>query len=426
MTETLRGMRDVCRPIPFMGVIRVVHEASKLGFRNGHPDWCNLGQGQPEIGDIAGAPPRDHKLSVSHQDCAYGPVEGIDELREAVAAHYNRLFRKGKASQYRKENVAIASGGRLILSRLLATLGNLKLGHLVPDYTAYEDLIDYHLHRFEPVTLTVGAEDAFMLTPRALEHQIEAHGLDALLFSNPCNPTGAVVAGKTLADYVETARRQACWLLLDEFYSHFIYDDEGGAGDGPVSAASYVNDVDRDPVVIVDGLTKGFRYPGWRLGWILGPPELVSAVARAASAIDGGPSTIVQRLTVPILQPDRADQETAAVRSVFARKRKLMLERLLAMGIDVPAPGKGTFYLWVRLAKLPAPLNDADTFFRAALEQRVMTVPGYYFDVNPGQRRAETLIDHSWMRLSYGPKEENLLLGLDRLERIIRGSGDRA
>jgi aspartate/methionine/tyrosine aminotransferase len=418
-------IRPINRPVPFMGVIRVVHEAAKLGFRNGHPDWCNLGQGQPEIGDIAGAPLRNHVLSVSHQDCAYGPVEGIDELREAVAEHYNRLFRRGKASQYRKENVAIASGGRLILSRLIATLGDVRLGHLVPDYTAYEDLIDYHRHRFTPVTLSAGVEDRFVLAPQSLQRHIETQRLDALLFSNPCNPTGATVAGETLSDYVSIARRKSCWLLLDEFYSHFVYDDDGGAASGPVSAAAFVDDVDRDPVVIVDGLTKGFRYPGLRLGWMVGPPDFVGAVARAASAIDGGPSTVTQRLAVSILEPERADQETTAVRRVFSRKRHVMLERLSAMGIDVPVAGNGTFYLWANLSKLPAPLNHADKFFRAALEQRVMTVPGYFFDVNPGRERAEKLIDPSWMRLSYGPPESNLILGLDRLEGMICRSEDR-
>src|SRR6185503_17615393 len=80
------------RDVPYMGVIWVVHEASKLGFVNGHPDWCNLGQGQPEVGPMEGAPPRIETVTLQPADHAYGPLGGLDELREAVAGHVNRLF----------------------------------------------------------------------------------------------------------------------------------------------------------------------------------------------------------------------------------------------------------------------------------------------------------------------------------------------
>ena len=111
-----------------MGVIHVVAEAMKLGFVNGHPDWCNLGQGQPEVGEIEGAPQRLATFTVEPSDHAYGPVNGTLELRSPIARHYNRLYRSGKRSQYTADNVAIASGGRLVLTRLFAALGPVRLG----------------------------------------------------------------------------------------------------------------------------------------------------------------------------------------------------------------------------------------------------------------------------------------------------------
>src|ERR1041384_8166091 len=96
--------------VAFMGVIRVNNEAGKVGYRMGDPEWCNLGQGQPEVGEMAGAPARYSTIEIAPSDHAYGPVEGVPELREAVAAHYNRLYRRGK-SQYSAENVAVAAGG---------------------------------------------------------------------------------------------------------------------------------------------------------------------------------------------------------------------------------------------------------------------------------------------------------------------------
>ncbi len=81
------------REVPYMGVIWVVAEAMKLGFYNGHPDWANLGQGQPEIGEMEGAPPRINSFKIEPQDHAYGHLGGSQELRQKIADHYNRLYR---------------------------------------------------------------------------------------------------------------------------------------------------------------------------------------------------------------------------------------------------------------------------------------------------------------------------------------------
>ena len=141
------------RQVPYMGVIHVVAEAVKLGFSNGHPDWCNLGQGQPEVGEMAGAPPRILKCELDPSDCAYGPLEGTDELRQAIADYANRLYRQGCSSQYGPKNVAVASGGRLALTRLMAALKAGSVGYQLPDYTAYEDMLATHASRLNPIPI---------------------------------------------------------------------------------------------------------------------------------------------------------------------------------------------------------------------------------------------------------------------------------
>lgn len=417
MTSTTND--QVFREVPYMGVIHVVHEAAKRGFRNLHPDWCNLGQGQPEVGEMRGAPPRLGSLEIDPADLAYGPVGGIDDLRQAVADHYNRLYRQGKKSQYRKENVAIAAGGRLALSRLIAVLGPCRLGHIVPDYTAYEDLLEYHQHRVDPVVIETAPETGFHMSPQALSEVVKRKELQALLFSNPCNPTGNVVQGSDLAAYLQLAREQNVWMLLDEFYSHFVYTKTGGPASAGVSGAEFVEDCDEDPVVLIDGLTKNFRYPGLRVGWVVGPSEVVERIARSASAIDGGPPAVIQRAAIEVLEPARADQELTAVREVFSQKRALMIRELEQMGVQVAQSGLGTFYLWGSVRNLPSPLNDADAFFLAGLDQKVMTVPGRFFDVNPGKRRVSRNIDPTWVRFSFGPPLDNMKLGLSRLARMV-------
>jgi len=407
------------RPIPYMGVIYVVAEAVKLGFRNGHPDWCNLGQGQPEVGEMEGAPPRFTDFRVEPEDHAYGPLEGLPELRTRIAEHYNRLYRKGKSSQYKAHNVAVAMGGRLALTRAMAALGPVNVGYQLPDYTAYEDMLDTHLARLSPIAVRTREEDGFALTPERFEQAVDEHDLSAFVLSNPCNPTGNVIQGRELQALVDVARKQDVTLLLDEFYSHFIYTRDGKPGAGPVSAAAYVEDVERDPVILFDGLTKSYRYPGWRVGWCVGPAAMMESLSRTASSIDGGPSRIAQRAALKVLEPERADQETHALRNVFAAKRNLLVSRLKRMGVTFAREPESTFYGWASLAALPAPWNDATTFFRRALDHKVMTVPGEFFDVNPGKRRRGPSPYRQWMRFSFGPPIDNLEMGLDRLERML-------
>lgn len=405
------------RQLPFMGVIRVNNEAWKLGWRMGDPNWSNLGQGQPEVGPMAGAPARYDRLDIDPGDHAYGPVEGVPELREAVAAHYNRLYRQGKASQYTAENVAVAAGGRLALSRIGATLEKMRLGYFTPDYTAYEDLMTT-FHRLEPVWIELTAKTKFRIAPDELDARVERDHLGALLISNPCNPTGVAIQGEELGAWVEMSRRRRCTLLMDEFYSHYIFRN-GTPGDGPVSAAAHVDDVNEDPVVIIDGLTKCFRYPGWRVGWVVAPKPIIQALTAAGSFLDGGPCRPMQRAAIAVLEPKRADQETGAVRQVFAKKQQVTVEKLKAMGVTFPAEPESTFYAWGCVEKLPAPINTGVGFMREGFKHRVMTVPGEYFDVNPHRTRPGMSPLAGYVRFSFGPPMDNLTAGLDRLGEMV-------
>ena len=407
------------RPVPKTGVIYVTSEATKLGFKTTDPDWCNLGQGMPETGDLPGAPPRVHGVTIAPDDQEYAPVAGLWELREAVADLYNRLYRTGLGSQYTAENVCISGGGRAALTRAAASLGSINLGHFIPDYTAYEELLDI-FKAFTSIPILLDGERGYSFTADDLRREVLGRGLSALLLSNPCNPTGNVVQGAELEHLVAGARERDLTLVLDEFYSHFVYTPDGKPGAGPVSAAAYVEDVERDPVLLVDGLTKSFRYPGWRVGWTLGPSAMIETMARTASSIDGGPSRVAQRAALAALEHAQADQETRALREVFARKRNLLVERLEAIGVRFARRPESTFYGWGTLEALPPPLDDAQTFFRRALERKVLTVPGEFFDVDPGKRRRGASPYRQWMRFSFGPPIENLTLGLDRLEQMTR------
>src|SRR6478752_10369922 len=104
------GSLTAFRSVPRTGVIYVTTEAMRRGFSASDPDWCNLGQGQPETGELPGSPKRVHDVRIALDDQEYAPVPGLWELREAIAVLYNRLYRKGMKSQYSAENVAVSGG----------------------------------------------------------------------------------------------------------------------------------------------------------------------------------------------------------------------------------------------------------------------------------------------------------------------------
>ena len=248
------------RPVPFTGVIYVMSEAAKRGYAPHHPDWANLGQGQPETGPLPGAPPRVSEVAISLDDLEYAPVNGTPELREAVAELYNTLYRRGMKSPYTAENVCICGGGRLSRTRTVAALGAINLGHFLPDYTAYEELLDI-FSAFTAIPILLDPSQGYRIGIEALERELER--------------------------WVALGRDTRCTLLFDEFYSHYVWSGTGEPH-GMLSAARYVKDVDRDPVVILDGFMKNWRYPGWRTTWVVGPRAVIEAVSSTGSFLDGG------------------------------------------------------------------------------------------------------------------------------------------
>jgi len=401
-----------------IGVIWVLNEATKLGFYNGNPEWANLGQGEPEIGEMKGAPSRIKEFIIEPDDDGYGPLNGMRALRKAIAENYNRLYRKGKASKYTSDNISIAMGGRLALTRIFSIITSARLGFKVPEYPAYEDLLNYQLERIIPVRIHTEKENNYSVLSVEFKKIIKKYTLDVFLFSNPCNPTGHVIKGEELKAYVKIAREQNCALIVDEMYSHFIYQN-GIPAVSPVSSAEFIEDVNSDQVLIVDGLTKSFRYPGWRLAWIVGPEHVIENLGRAASGIDGGPSTPVQRAAIQLLEPWRVDMETQALRKIFGRKQEMMLNALRENGMICSEDTKSTFYVWADISQLLAPLNNSDYFFKEALKYKVITVPGHLFDIHPGHEKKDTMFNQ-YIRFSFGPAEENLRMGLERITQLIK------
>jgi aspartate/methionine/tyrosine aminotransferase len=216
------------------------------------------------------------------------------------------------------------------------------------------------------------------------------------------------------------SRELDCALIFDEFYSHYIWRPDLVSQGAIETAARYVEDVDRDPVVILDGLTKNWRYPGWRVTWTVAPKKIIEGVQSAGSFLDGGGSRPLQRKAIELLSPTAAMAETKAIHNEFSKKRSRLLNGLRDLGFTVDLPPEGTFYVWASAQHLPESISDGMSFFRAALEKNVITVPGEFFDVDPGKRRggrASRFRRH--LRFSFGPAMPRLELALQRFKELI-------
>ncbi len=405
--------------IPKTGVIYVMEKATEMGFSYGNEEWSNLGQGAPETGEINNNKRHITHIEIDPVTSEYAPVAGTKELRQAVADLYNRRYRKGKQSQYSYENVAISAGGRVALSRLAASLGNIHLGHFLPDYTAYEEIFEV-FKGFIPIPIVLEADDEFRLSPCALKKEILGRGLGAVLLSNPANPTGQVLYGKRLAEVIDVAKQYNCSMIFDEFYSHYIYRDDLAHG-STVSAARHVDNVDTDSIIVIDGLTKNWRYPGLRLSWTLGPKEIISKISSVGSFLDGGASHAIQKAAIPLLTDEIANEETVIIQDCFREKRDFLLREMTALGIEIPCQPQGSFYLFANLSNLPEELRNGMDFLEACLKEKVICVPGRFFDVNPGKRRSHIKSRlTNFVRFSFGPSMEELERGVEKIKKIVK------
>lgn len=412
------------------GVIYATARAQRYGFHNENPEWANMGQGAPETGHLPGAPERDYHMNIADEMLEYAPTAGLTELREKVANYYNQLYRQEKESKYTYENVCVVPGGRAGLTRVMAALGSIQVGYFTPDYTAYQQALGLFM-RISPSPLLHRDCNEALMSSEEFNFEATGRGLGAMLLSNPANPTGQSLEGEELKKYVEIARKHSIALLMDEFYSHYYYDgdavdpQDGGVDDDSnwpktVSSALYVDDVNEDPVIIVNGLTKNWRCPGFRVCWIVAPKQIVNMLSSAGSFLDGGANAPLQKLSLPLMDMTFIRQDTWALQRHFKAKRDFLLRELAGLGITVKWEPTATFYIWADLSALPPPLDDCLVFLEECVKVNVIIVPGVFFDINPrNMRNLHKSKCINFVRFSYGPAMRNLEIGVKQIGKMI-------
>jgi aspartate/methionine/tyrosine aminotransferase len=156
------------------------------------------------------------------------------------------------------------------------------------------------------------------------------------------------------------------------------------------------------------------------MSWTLGPSRVIEAIASAGSFLDGGGSRPLQRAALEVLTAEHARAEADAIRKAFGAKRSRLIDGLRALGVRLEREPEGTFYVWGNLEALPQPLDTGDGLFRAALGEKVIVVPGAFFDVDPGQRRVgRSARFRHHARFSFGPSESVINTALGRLGDLV-------
>ena len=378
-------------------------DAKAKALKAAGEDVIGFGAGEPDF------PAPEHIVAAAEKACRnprfhhYTPTPGLPELREAVAEKTSRdIGVSVSASQ-----VLVTNGAKHAVANTFATL--IDPGDEVlltaPYWVTYPETIA--LANGVPVAIPTDESTGF----RATVDQLEAARTDrtkVLLFASPNNPTGAVYS----RDEVEAIGRWAAdnhlWVVTDDIYELLVYGDIGFT-----SIVGAVPEL-AERSVVINGVSKTYAMTGWRVGWMVAPPDLIKAATNLQSHTTSNVDNVAQAAAVAALQGDlTAAQE---MKAAFDRRRRRMVELLRAMpGVTCEEP-LGAFYAFPNLTGVlgreiggSKPQTTAELAVAILDEARVAIVPGEAFAA-PG-----------YARLSYALGDDDLEEGLNRIAKLLGG-----
>lgn len=402
------------------GTALMMEKAVSLGFGFDNPQWVNFGQGAPELGFIANDLKRLKTLDL--ESCqGYTPVAGLPVLREKIASYYNdcrNIINPNLTPdlKIKKDNVNISSaGGRGALFKVFSSLEKgQKIGYLNPDYTAYKELFKLFSElEFKPIDLD--PSEGFKIDLDLIKSFIKKEKLDIIFFSNPSNPTGQKLSELELQDLLSFCQTENCLLIHDEFYSKFIYDQNI-----PIfSALNYVKDLEKTNLIIIDGLTKGWRYPGFRMSWIISNSKNIQKINNLSSAIDGGCSHPIQKASLDLFDSAKIISQAKALQSNFNQKREFLLANLSDLGFKIESFPQGAFYVFANIDNFLDRFKDDLDMAEKLLEQKIIVIPGSFFDVSLISKKPKW---SNFIRFSYGLEFSKIQQGVEILQSFFKNN----
>jgi aspartate aminotransferase len=362
-----------------------------IGFGAGEPDFPTPDY-VVEAAAAACRDPRNHR---------YTPAAGLPELREAVAAKTAR----DSGYEVSPSQVLITNGGKHAVYQAFATL--LDPGDEVllpaPYWTTYPEAI--RLAGGVPVEVPTDESTGFLVSVEALE-AARTPRTKVLLFCSPSNPTGAVHPPALVGAVGRWAVETGTWVVTDEIYEHLTY-----AGAEHVSMPTVVPDL-ADRCVVVNGVAKTYAMTGWRVGWLIGPADVVRAATNLQSHLTSNVANVSQRAALAAVGGDLS--AVTAMRAAFDRRRRTIVRMLSEIpGVTCPEP-HGAFYAYPSVRAMLGrelrgrrPASSADLAELILEEAEVAVVPGEAFGT-PG-----------YLRLSYALGDDDLVEGVNRLHKLL-------
>ena len=358
-----------------------------IGFGAGEPDFAT----PDHIVEAAIAACRDPRM---HK---YGPAAGMPELREAVAEKTLR----DSGYPVDASQVLITNGGKHAVFAALATIIDPGDEVLLPApyWVTYPEAVG--LAGGIPIVLATDDSTGFQVTVDQLE-AARTEKTKALIFVSPSNPTGAVYPPEAVAAIGRWAAEHDVWVITDEIYEHLIYGSTGFS-----SIPSLVPEI-RDRCIVVNGVAKTYAMTGWRVGWLIGPPDVTKAAANLQSHSTSNVANVSQAAALAAVTGPM--EPVDAMRSAFDRRRRTMYDMLRAIdGVDVIEP-EGAFYAFPSFNALLGseirghrPMTSLELAGIVLEEAHVAVVPGEAFGA-PG-----------FARLSYALGDSDLEQGVQRL-----------
>ena len=373
------------RKIEPFRVMDIVARAAALEA-DGH-DVVHMEVGEPDF-PTPGAIVKAGQKALSAGKTKYTTAQGLPELRECISQQYMDWY----GISIDPSRIFVTTGGSAALLLVTSMLLNVDEGFLMtdPGYPCNRHFL--HAFEAEPQLVPVTADDHFQLTPALIERHWKDNTRGALIAS-PANPTGAVIARKDLEQIANAIKERNGYLVVDEIYHGLVYGDV--AQDSVLSI---------DPsAFVVNSFSKYFGMTGWRLGWMVVPPDAVKIAEKLSQNLFICPSSVAQYAALGAFSTD-AKNEMERNKAEFKKRRDFLVPALRKLGFGVPLMPEGAFYVY---AKLPAGLGSSEAFAQSLLEQ-------HHVAITPGTDFGAYLAE-DYARFSYSQDLETLKKGVERI-----------
>jgi aspartate/methionine/tyrosine aminotransferase len=362
-----------------------------IGFGAGEPDFPTPDY-IVEAAVEAARDPKNHR---------YSPAGGLPEMKQAIVDKTKR----DSGYEIEPSQVLVTNGGKHAVYNAFATL--LDPGDEVllpaPYWTTYPEAIK--LAGGVPVEVLADETQNYLVTAEQLE-AARTEKTKALVFCSPSNPTGSVDSPEAVEAIGRWALEHGIWVITDEIYEHLTYGDTKSTS-LPVAVPELA-----DTTVVLNGVAKTYAMTGWRVGWMIGPKDVIKAAANLQSHQTSNVCNIAQRAAIAALTGDLTAVEEMKV--AFDRRRRTMVRMLNEIpGVECPEP-TGAFYAYPSVkGVLGKPINGRTATSSAELaeiileEAEVAVVPGEAFGA-PG-----------YLRLSYALGDDDLAEGVSRIAKLL-------